>query len=100
MSKNDKKIRVIGAGHSFTPLAVTNSILLSLEHFSGIDKIDYENKRVSVWAGTTLLELGKLLYEHDLSMENLGDINVQTIAGAISTGTHGSGINFGNLSTK
>lgn len=98
--KNDKKIRVIGAGHSFTPLAVTNSILLSLEHFSGIDKIDYENKRVSVWAGTTLLELGKLLYEHDLSMENLGDINVQTIAGAISTGTHGSGINFGNLSTQ
>jgi len=98
--KNKKKIRVIGAGHSFTPLAVTNNILLSLENFSGIDKIDYENKRVSVWAGTTLLELGKLLYKHGLSMENLGDINVQTIAGAISTGTHGSGINFGNLSTQ
>ena len=95
-----KNLRVIGAGHSFTPLAVTNGILLSLHHLSGIKEIDHENKRVTVWAGTTLIELGNLLYKHGLSMENLGDINVQTIAGAVSTGTHGSGINFGNLSTQ
>lgn len=98
--QNGKKIRVIGAGHSFTPLAVTNGILLSLQHLSGIEKIDYENERVTIWAGTTLTDLGRLLYNHGLTMENLGDINLQTIAGAISTGTHGSGINFGNLSTQ
>ncbi len=98
--QNRKKVRVIGAGHSFTPLAVTNGILVSLHHLSGIEKIDYVNKRVTIWGGTTLIDLGKLLYKHGLSMENLGDINLQTIAGAVSTGTHGSGINFGNLSTQ
>jgi len=95
-----KKMGIIGAGHSFTPLAVTNGILVSLQHLSGIEKIDYEKKRVTILGGTTLTDLGKNLHKHGLTMENLGDINLQTIAGAVSTGTHGSGINFGNLSTQ
>lgn len=95
-----KKMRIIGAGHSFTPLAVTNGILVSLQHLSGIEKIDYEKKRVTIWGGTTLTDLGKNLHKHGLTMENLGDINLQTIAGAVSTGTHGSGVDFGNLSTQ
>ena len=95
-----KKMGIIGAGHSFTPLAVTNGILVSLQHLSGIEKIDYEKKRITILGGTTLTDLGKNLHKHGLTMENLGDINLQTIAGAVSTGTHGSGINFGNLSTQ
>src|SRR5690625_6003708 len=91
-------MRIIGAGHSFTPLAVTNGILVSLQHLSGIEKIDYEKKRVTIWGGTPLTNLGKSLHKHGLTMENLGDINLQTIAGAVSIVIHGSGFNFGNLS--
>src|SRR5690625_4963840 len=93
-------MRIIVSGHSFTPLVVTNGILVSLQHLSGIEKVDYEKKRVTIWGGTTLTDLGKSLHKHGLTMEKLGDINLQTIAGAVSTGTHGSGIDFGNLSTQ
>ncbi|GGB50422.1 FAD-binding oxidoreductase [Lentibacillus populi] len=95
-----KKIRVVGAGHSFTPLAATSEVLVSLKHLTGIDTIDREQDLVTVWAGTTLKDLGELLYKEGYAMENLGDINVQSIAGAISTGTHGTGINFGSISTQ
>lgn len=95
-----KKMRVVGAGHSFTPLVATSEALVSLEHFTGIDSIDHKQNRVTVWAGTTLKDLGEWLYEQGYAMENLGDINVQSIAGAISTGTHGTGITFGSISTQ
>lgn len=98
--REGKKIRVIGAGHSFVPIAATEGVLLSLDNLKGIDQINRKKKRVTVWAGTTLKDLGLLLHEQGYAMENLGDINSQTIAGSISTGTHGSGINYGSLSTQ
>ncbi|WP_188455183.1 D-arabinono-1,4-lactone oxidase [Virgibacillus oceani] len=98
--ENRKTLRVVGAGHSFTPLAATSECLISLNHLSGIASIDHEHGLVDVWAGTTLKELGELLHEQGYAMENLGDINVQTLAGAISTGTHGTGIQFGSISTQ
>ncbi|HLS61727.1 MAG TPA: D-arabinono-1,4-lactone oxidase [Virgibacillus sp.] len=97
---NQKTLRVVGAGHSFTPLVATSEILLSLEHLSGIETIDHANHIVTVWGGTTLKDLGELLHEQGYAMENLGDINAQSIAGAISTGTHGTGVTFGSLSTQ
>src|SRR5690625_6907974 len=54
---NQKTLRVVGAGHSFTPLVATSEILLSLEHLSGIETIDHANHIVTVWGGTTLKEL-------------------------------------------
>lgn len=95
-----KTIRIVGAGHSFTPLAATSEILVNMDHLSGIDAIDFDNNLVTVWAGTTLKRLGEHLHELGYAMENLGDINAQTIAGAISTGTHGTGIKFGSISTQ
>lgn len=95
-----KTIRVVGAGHSFTPLVATSEYLVSLDHLSGIHSIDYHNNLVTVWSGTNLRDLGILLYEQGYAMENLGDIDVQSIAGAISTGTHGTGIKFGSISTQ
>src|SRR5699024_1164464 len=86
--------------HSFTPLVATGDILVSLEHFQGIDSIDRENDYVTVWGGSNLKVLGEQLWEQGYAMENLGDINKQSIAGAISTGTHGTGIEFGNLSSQ
>ena len=98
--KTGRKIRVVGAGHSFTPLVATSDTIISLQHLVGIDQIDRTNHHVTVWGGTNLKELGEQLWEQGYAMENLGDINKQTIAGAISTGTHGTGIHFGSISTQ
>src|SRR5699024_3099930 len=73
---------------------------MSLDRMYGIESIDEINNLVTAWAGTNLRSLGNLLDECGYAMENLGDINEQTIAGAISTGTHGTGAAFGSLSTQ
>src|SRR5690625_3484734 len=69
-----EKMRIIGAGHSFTPLAVTNGILVSLQHLSGIEKVDYEKKRVTIWGGTTLYDIGKSLQNIRSTIESYGYI--------------------------
>jgi len=95
-----RHVRVVGAGHSFTPLVQSDDILLSLQNIQGIEDIDRATGTVTVLGGTQLKTLGNLLFEQGLAQENLGDIDVQSIAGAISTGTHGTGIHFGTLSTQ
>lgn len=99
-ANENKKVRVIGSGHSFTPLCVTNEILINLDEYHGIIAVDNASKKVTVKSGTKLCVLNNLLDQHGLALENMGDIDVQSIAGAISTGTHGTGISFGNLSTQ
>jgi len=98
--RDGRRARVVGAGHSFTPIARSNDILLSLDEMQGIESVDTENNTATVWGGTKLKALGESLYERGLAQENLGDIDVQSIAGAISTGTHGTGITFGTLATQ
>lgn len=95
-----KTIRVVGAGHSFTKLVKTDSWLVSLDLLSGIEELNEENGTVTVLGGTRLFQIGEELGKAGYSQENLGDINVQSIAGAISTGTHGTGREFGNISTQ
>ena len=96
----NKKIRVIGAGHSFTPLCVTGETSVSLDNYQGISSVDKENNTATIKGGTKLRLLGELLFKEGLAMENLGDVDIQSIAGTISTGTHGTGINFGTISTQ
>jgi len=98
--REGRRVRVVGAGHSFTPLVQSNDVLLSLDELQGIEKIDAEHGTVTVLGGTRLKSLGEALYVHGLAQENLGDIDVQSISGAISTGTHGTGVRFGTLSTQ
>ena len=93
-------VRTIGSGHSFTPLSVTEETLVCLDDYQGIIAVDKENLQVTVKSGTKLFNLSQALHEHGLALENLGDIDVQSIAGAVSTGTHGTGTAFGNLSTQ
>ncbi|PCE22339.1 FAD-binding oxidoreductase [Paraburkholderia acidicola] len=93
-------VRVVGAGHSFSPLAQTDGVILSLDQLQGLIHIDETRRVARVHAGTRLYTLGAALAEHGFAMENLGDINVQSIAGATSTGTHGTGITLGNLATQ
>lgn len=99
-ANDNKKIRVIGSGHSFTSLCSTNEILISLDNYQGATSINKEKKQATVKGGTKLSLLGELLFKEGLAMENLGDINVQSVAGAISTGTHGTGVGFKSISNQ
>jgi FAD-linked oxidoreductase len=93
-------VRVVGAGHSFSPLVPTNQTLLSLEHLSGITQVDAAQRQVTCGGGTRLHDLGEPLWKHGLGILNQGDIDAQAIAGAIATGTHGTGPEFGCIATQ
>src|SRR5579883_1147196 len=99
-AKEGRRVRVVGAGHSFTPLVYTDDVLMSLDNMQGIESIDAEKNHVTIWGGTRLHKLGNDLLAKGLAQENLGDIDVQSIAGAISTGTHGTGTRFGTIPTQ
>lgn len=94
-----KRMRVVGAAHSFTRLIETGDVLVSLDKLSGIISVDKARHTAAVWAGTRLRDLGPLLNAEGLGLVNQGDIDVQSVAGAFSTGTHGTGTAFGTLST-
>lgn len=99
-ARDDRSIRIVGGGHSFSPLVATDGAILSLDRLQGIIDIDRDRQVARVHAGTRLWVLGGLLAEAGFAMENLGDINLQSIAGATSTGTHGTGVTLGNLATQ
>ena len=99
-ARDGHSVRVAGAGHSFSPLVASDGVIVSLDRMQGIVDVDGATNVARVQAGTRLYALGAALAERGLAMENLGDINVQSIAGATSTGTHGTGLGFGNLATQ
>jgi FAD-linked oxidoreductase len=94
-----RKVRVVGAGHSFMPLCATDGLLLDLSALEG--DIEVADDRASVWApaGMSLADLTQRLWGLGLSLPNQGDVNAQSLAGAISTGTHGTGETLGSLLT-
>jgi L-gulonolactone oxidase len=92
------KVRVAGAGHSFTDAVLTDGTLLTLRHLDRVLDADPSSGLVRVQAGITLNALSDALAGHGLAMPNLGDIDVQSIAGATATGTHGTGALLQNLS--
>lgn len=98
--KQHKTIRVTGAAHSFSPVAKPDDIAISLHNMRGLIEIDPESKEATFWAGTYLYEIGPILEQFGLALANMGDIQQQTIAGAISTGTHGTGVSLGSLSSQ
>ena len=97
---DNKNIRLLGTGHSFTAVCATDNILISLDNYQGLISVDKEKCQATVKAGTKLNLLGELLDAQGMAMENLGDIDVQSIAGTISTSTHGTGKEFGTISTQ
>jgi FAD-linked oxidoreductase len=94
-----RTVKPVGSGHSFTGAAVTGGTRLDLGGLAGLISVDPAEKLVTVGAGTPLSALNRLLAGHGLALPNLGDIDVQTVAGATATGTHGTGARFGCLST-
>ncbi|MEH6796025.1 MAG: D-arabinono-1,4-lactone oxidase [Rhodococcus sp. (in: high G+C Gram-positive bacteria)] len=101
--ERSRTVRCVGAGHSFTPIAVTDGVQISLDSLRGIESVvrdDDGSAQVTVLAGTRLRELTAQLWDLGLAMTNLGDIDEQSVAGAISTGTHGTGARFGGIATQ
>jgi L-gulono-1,4-lactone dehydrogenase len=95
-----EKVKVTGSAHSFTEAAMTEATMLRLDALRGVLDADRESGLVRVGAGTTIRDLNEELAALGLGLENMGDIDAQTVAGAISTGTHGTGAGFGNISTR
>ncbi len=91
-------VKAVGAGHSFTPIAATDGIQVDLSALTGIRRVDGD--LVAFGAGTHLYDVAPLLAPHGLALQNMGDIDRQTLAGATSTGTHGTGAAFGGLATR
>jgi FAD/FMN-containing dehydrogenase len=97
-AKHEKRIRVVGSGHSFSPIAVSNEILVSLKNYRKL--ISVGNNSIRCQGGMYLHELYSVLKENKLSLPNFGVINKQTVAGALATGTHGSGLKHRSLSAQ
>ncbi|QDZ14426.1 D-arabinono-1,4-lactone oxidase [Humibacter ginsenosidimutans] len=93
-------VKPVGAGHSFSGIAVAPGVQFDLHALSGVIAVDEASGRVTLGAGTNLYRLPELLRPYGLALENMGDIDRQTIAGATSTGTHGTGGRFGGLATQ
>jgi len=93
------RLKVAGAGHSFTPIACTDGTLLDLRDYGALRSADTATGLVTVQAGMPLSRLNAELAALGLAMHNLGDIAYQTVAGAVCTATHGTGARLGNLST-
>ncbi|MEU9312208.1 D-arabinono-1,4-lactone oxidase [Streptomyces sp. NPDC048256] len=85
------KVKAVGTGHSFTSIAATDGVLIRPQLLTGIRNIDRDNMTVTVEAGTPLKRLNLALAREGLSLTNMGDIMEQTVSGATSTGTHGTG---------
>ena len=94
------RIKAVGSGHSFSGIAVAPGVQLDLDDLAGLFAVDEARGRVTLAAGTRLHRIPALLAPHGLAMANLGDIDRQTLAGATSTGTHGTGGGFGGLATQ
>jgi FAD-linked oxidoreductase len=91
------RVRAAGSGHSFSDIDRTDGLMLSLDRMSAVLEVDRASGLARVQAGITIRELGRALDAHGLALANVGDIDVQTIAGAISTATHGTGAELPNI---
>ncbi|MBV2366248.1 D-arabinono-1,4-lactone oxidase [Streptomonospora nanhaiensis] len=94
------RVRMVGSGHSFTGVAVTDGVLLSPTGLSRLRAVDPAAGTAVVEAGMPLCDLNEALLDHGLALANMGDIAVQTAAGAVQTGTHGTGRASGGLAAQ
>jgi L-gulono-1,4-lactone dehydrogenase len=99
-AKDGLTVRALGSGHSFTSAAATSGVAIDLSTWAGIIGADLDSGLVTVRSGTTIRELNGALDALGLAMANLGDIDAQTVSGAISTGTHGTGAAYGGIATQ
>jgi L-gulono-1,4-lactone dehydrogenase len=99
-AERGRNVKAVGSGHSFTGCARPSQVMVRLDRLASISRANRDSGRVTVEAGTGLRKLNAGLATLDLAMANLGDIDKQTVAGAVSTGTHGTGARLGGLATQ
>jgi L-gulono-1,4-lactone dehydrogenase len=99
-AERGERVKAFGSGHSFTAIAVSDSHLLDLSDYGRVLDVDQERGLVTVQAGIKLSKLCEELHAQGLAMEDMGDVAYQSIAGATSTGTHGTGASFGCIPTQ
>jgi L-gulonolactone oxidase len=92
-------VRVAGSGHSFTDIACTDGVMLDLSRLDRVIDVDSDAGVVTFEAGTGLRALNETIWGYGLALENLGDIDKQSVSGAVATATHGTGARFRNLSS-
>ena len=97
-AERGQQVRVAGAGHSFTPVVRTDGLLLDLSALRGVVGTDVAAKRATALPGTLIRDFYEPLWDVGLALRNQGDIDTQQIAGAVATGTHGSGTRYTSLS--
>lgn len=95
-----RTVRMIGTGHSFTGAAATDGIMLRPDRLTAVRSVDTASRLVTVEAGLPLHALNRLLDEHGLALANMGDIQQQTVAGALQTATHGTGRDVAGLASQ
>jgi len=94
------RVKVVGSGHSFTGIAVPDEVMIDLTRMNRIVNVDGVGGLITVQAGIVLSDLNAYLESHQLSMPNLGDVTYQTLAGAVSTSTHGTGLQRTGLAAQ
>ncbi|MFF7815119.1 D-arabinono-1,4-lactone oxidase [Streptomyces sp. NPDC007945] len=99
-ARDGLRVKTVGTGHSFTPIAATDGVLIRPDLLTGIRRIDRAAMTVTVESGTPLKRLNVALAREGLSLTNMGDIMEQTVAGATSTGTHGTGRDSASLAAQ
>ena len=99
ITSSQQKLRAVGSGHSFSPLAVTDDLLVSLSRLSGLIDSDSETLRANFFAGTRIADMTAPLDNAGQGFINIADIDRQTLAGAIATSTHGTGVELGSYSS-
>jgi L-gulono-1,4-lactone dehydrogenase len=93
-------VRLAGSGHSFSNIVLTDDTLIELAGMDRVLDVDTSARLVTVEGGITIHKLNESLAAHGLALENLGDVDAQTIAGAVSTATHGTGATLRNLPSQ
>ena len=96
----DRRVKAIGSGHSFTGIGLTDGVLLRLDRLARLVGVDTATGRVVVEGGLPLHRLNALLAQHGLGLTNMGDVDAQTVSGALATGTHGTGRDSAALATQ
>jgi L-gulonolactone oxidase len=94
-----QRVKVVGAGHSWTPLALCDEHLVTLDNYARVLQVDAEKMQVKVQAGIRLEALSDAMRASGLAFPVLGTVKFQSIAGAVSTATHGTGLKFGSVSS-
>ncbi len=93
------RLRVTGAGHSFMPLCESDALIVSLDDMPGTISVAADRRTARIPAGWSISRLTATLWDEGLALANQGDVNPQSLAGAMATGTHGTGVDLGSLAT-